>query len=89
MHKNKLFIYQLLPSLSYNQYKGQNGKFGNIGGSREYIGAPHYVSMAQLKCVSSKGSRLVFHFLLQRSLGSVEGSFFREHRNSHLSLGEG
>lgn len=44
MHKNKLFIQYLLPHLTYDMHKGQNGKIGNIGGSKEYIGAPFYVT---------------------------------------------
>ena len=34
-------------------YKGQAGKIGTIGGCREYTGAPYFASISALKVPSS------------------------------------
>jgi ATP-dependent NAD(P)H-hydrate dehydratase len=51
MNNIKRLFEKLLPELSYAKRKGQNGKMGIIGGSFEYIGAPYYSAMAQLRAV--------------------------------------
>jgi len=33
---------ELFPKLHYNQYKGNNGRIGVLGGSQEYTGAPYF-----------------------------------------------
>lgn len=38
-----------LRELALTRHKGQNGKVGVIGGSKEYTGAPFYAGMASLR----------------------------------------
>ena len=40
----------ILPKLERSMYKGQNGKVGVIGGSKDYTGAPYYSAASSLKC---------------------------------------
>lgn len=42
-------IRKLLPKLEYSMHKGEGGKIGVIGGSKEYTGAPYYAGAASLK----------------------------------------
>ena len=39
----------LLPKLEISKHKGQNGKVGVMGGSKEFTGAPYYAGMSSLK----------------------------------------
>lgn len=39
----------LLPKLDQSMHKGQNGKVGVIGGSKDYTGAPYYAGVSSLK----------------------------------------
>jgi NAD(P)H-hydrate repair Nnr-like enzyme with NAD(P)H-hydrate dehydratase domain len=45
-------IKKIIPPLSSSLHKGQAGKIGIIGGSKEYTGAPYYASISALKAVS-------------------------------------
>lgn len=47
-----------VPPLSFNSYKGQNGRIAVIGGSVDYTGAPYYAGQAALKF----GADLAFIF---------------------------
>ena len=38
-----------MPKLSADLYKGQSGRVGIIGGSREYTGAPFFSAMSSLR----------------------------------------
>ena len=40
---------KIIPPLNNNLYKGQMGKVGVIGGSKEYTGAPYYAAVSALK----------------------------------------
>lgn len=42
-------IKAIVPKLSFNSHKGDNGTVGTIGGSLEYTGAPYYSGIASLK----------------------------------------
>ena len=42
-------LIKIIPSLSYNLHKGQLGRIGVIGGSRDYCGAPYYCGESTLK----------------------------------------
>lgn len=42
---------EILPVLSPERVKGQNGKNVIIGGSPEFTGAPYYSAISQLKTV--------------------------------------
>lgn len=44
-------IKKIIPPLSPSFHKGQAGKIGIIGGSKEYTGAPYYASISSLKAV--------------------------------------
>ena len=39
----------LIPKLTNDLHKGQLGKIGIIGGSREYAGAPYFSSLSSLR----------------------------------------
>lgn len=42
----------ILPSLTFDKYKGQAGRIGIIGGSKEYTGAPYFAAISAMKVVS-------------------------------------
>jgi ATP-dependent NAD(P)H-hydrate dehydratase len=42
-------VRSIIPSLNNQLHKGQSGKIGIIGGSKEYTGAPYYVGYSSLK----------------------------------------
>jgi ATP-dependent NAD(P)H-hydrate dehydratase len=44
-----LLLKSLLPKLERTLHKGQNGKVGIVGGSKDYTGAPFYAATASLK----------------------------------------
>ena len=39
----------LLPPLTSDMHKGQGGKVGVIGGSKDYCGAPYYAAISSLR----------------------------------------
>ena len=41
--------HRLLPKLDLTAHKGQNGKVGVMGGSKEYTGAPYYAAVSALR----------------------------------------
>lgn len=43
-------ICSIIPSLSGSMHKGQAGRIGIIGGSKEYTGAPYFAAISALKC---------------------------------------
>lgn len=51
MQNIRLLFKKIVPELTNKKHKGQNGKTGIIGGSFEYIGAPYYSAMTQLRAV--------------------------------------
>lgn len=64
-----LLIRELLPKLSYSMYKGQNGKVGVIGGSKDYTGAPFYSGIAALRA----GADLAHVFTTEDASGPIKG----------------
>jgi ATP-dependent NAD(P)H-hydrate dehydratase len=42
------FLRSLVPTLTHSLHKGQMGRIGVFGGSREYTGAPYYAAKASL-----------------------------------------
>ncbi|XP_022253892.1 ATP-dependent (S)-NAD(P)H-hydrate dehydratase-like [Limulus polyphemus] len=42
-------ICSIIPPLAFSAHKGQAGRIGIIGGSREYTGAPYYAGISALK----------------------------------------
>ena len=63
------FANKLIPSLSFDKYKGQNGRIAIIGGSFEYTGAPYYAGMASLRF----GADLAFIFSSESASGPIKG----------------
>lgn len=55
---------RVVPSLTFDSYKGQMGKIGVLGGSEDYTGAPFYASIAALKF----GCDLAFVFCAKQAL---------------------
>ena len=49
---------QLAPRMDGSTHKGQSGRIGVIGGSKDYTGAPYYAGMAALRT----GAELVYLF---------------------------
>jgi ATP-dependent NAD(P)H-hydrate dehydratase len=64
-----IFAKKLIPSLSFDKYKGQNGRVAIIGGSFEYTGAPYYAGMASLRF----GADLAFVFSSEAASGPIKG----------------
>jgi ATP-dependent NAD(P)H-hydrate dehydratase len=48
----------LIPELSYSKHKGESGRIGIFGGSKDFTGAPYYAGMSALRT----GADLVFIF---------------------------
>jgi ATP-dependent NAD(P)H-hydrate dehydratase len=44
---------RIIPAMNSNLHKGQAGKVGVLGGSREYTGAPYYAAYSALKVVNT------------------------------------
>ncbi len=44
-------VRKVIPPLTGKLHKGQAGKIGVLGGSREYTGAPYYAAYSALKVV--------------------------------------
>lgn len=42
-------VKSILPELSFDKYKGQAGRIGIVGGSKEYTGAPFFAAISVLK----------------------------------------
>ena len=42
-------VQRLVPPLSFDSRKGQNGRIGVLGGSYEYTGAPYYAAQSALQ----------------------------------------
>ncbi|XP_078064260.1 ATP-dependent (S)-NAD(P)H-hydrate dehydratase-like [Mustelus asterias] len=49
MEKNLQLVRNIVPPLTENKHKGQDGKIGIIGGCTEYTGAPYFAAIASLK----------------------------------------
>ena len=47
-------VQRLVPPLSFDSRKGQNGRIGVLGGSYEYTGAPYYAAQSALQGASSE-----------------------------------
>ena len=39
----------IVPALTRDSHKGQNGRIGIIGGCKEYTGAPYFAAISALK----------------------------------------
>lgn len=44
-------VRKFVPAMSQSMHKGQAGKIGVLGGSKEYTGAPYYAAYSSLKVV--------------------------------------
>ena len=64
-----ILIQALLPKLSYYMHKGQNGKVGVIGGSKDYTGAPFYSGLAALR----SGADIAHIFCTEDAAGPIKG----------------
>jgi ATP-dependent NAD(P)H-hydrate dehydratase len=42
-------VRSMIPPLSEKMHKGQAGRVGIVGGSRDYTGAPYFASMSSMK----------------------------------------
>ena len=42
----------IVPPLTYDKHKGENGRIAIIGGCKEYAGAPFFAAMAAYRTVS-------------------------------------
>ena len=51
-------VQRLVPPLSFDSRKGQNGRIGVLGGSYEYTGAPYYAAQSALQ--AARTSRTCF-----------------------------
>jgi len=76
---------QQLLCCAVENYKGQAGKIGTIGGCREYTGAPFFASISALKvsvapALCSRWGRSTAHWPL-RYLSSVCAPVLQRHRN--------
>jgi len=40
---------QIIPSLTFSSHKGQRGRIGIVGGSKEYTGAPYFAAISSLR----------------------------------------
>lgn len=47
-------IRNIVPPLTYDKHKGQDGRIAVIGGCKEYTGAPYFAAMSAYRVVSSK-----------------------------------
>lgn len=43
------FLCAIAPPLDFKAHKGQSGRIGILGGSKDYTGAPFYAAMASLR----------------------------------------
>ncbi|PRP88242.1 hypothetical protein PROFUN_03351 [Planoprotostelium fungivorum] len=59
---------RIIPSLDYSKHKGQAGRIGLMGGSREYTGAPYYASYTSLKA----GADLSFIFCHESAATAIK-----------------
>jgi hypothetical protein len=55
-------VKSVIPPLSSKMYKGQAGKIGILGGSKEYTGAPYYAAISSLKLVKPLHLLLLYVF---------------------------
>eukprot|EP00041_Stephanoeca_diplocostata_P006567 m.88617 g.88617 ORF g.88617 m.88617 type:complete len:350 (+) comp16433_c0_seq1:579-1628(+) len=60
---------QIAPALTGKSYKGQMGKIGVVGGSKEYTGAPYFSSMSSLRA----GGELVYVFTTVDAAPVIKG----------------
>lgn len=56
----------IIPQLSHSLHKGQAGRVGVVGGSRDYTGAPYYSSMASMRLGADMS-----HTICEPSAGDV------------------
>ncbi|XP_059826561.1 ATP-dependent (S)-NAD(P)H-hydrate dehydratase isoform X1 [Hypanus sabinus] len=49
MERNLQLVRNIVPPLVAEKHKGQDGKIGVVGGSREYTGAPYFAAITSLK----------------------------------------
>lgn len=61
-------IRSLIPPLNRSMHKGQAGRIGVVGGSKDYTGAPYYAAMSALKL----GADLAYVFCSERAAGVIK-----------------
>ncbi|XP_051882027.1 ATP-dependent (S)-NAD(P)H-hydrate dehydratase isoform X2 [Pristis pectinata] len=49
MERNLQLVRNIVPPLTAEKHKGEDGKIGVVGGCREYTGAPYFAAIASLK----------------------------------------
>lgn len=76
-------VRRIIPPLTFDSHKGQMGRIGVIGGSKEYTGAPFYASKAALLF----GADLVFIFCAEEALLPIK-SYSPEFMVTSLYSGE-
>ncbi|KAK0525370.1 hypothetical protein OC835_005635 [Tilletia horrida] len=59
-------VKQIIPPLSAELHKGQAGRVGIVGGSKDYTGAPYFASMASMKLGADMS-----HTICEPSAGNV------------------
>lgn len=59
---------KLVPSLSNDKHKGQSGRIGVFGGSKDYTGAPYFASMSALRT----GADLVYVFCAEAATQPIK-----------------
>ncbi|XP_054286663.1 ATP-dependent (S)-NAD(P)H-hydrate dehydratase-like [Macrosteles quadrilineatus] len=58
----------LIPELSYSKHKGESGRIGVFGGSKDFTGAPYYAGMSALRT----GADLVFVFCVHAAAQPIK-----------------
>lgn len=58
----------LVPELSYSKHKGQCGRVGVFGGSKDFTGAPYFAGMSALRT----GADLIFVFCVQAAAQPIK-----------------
>lgn len=58
----------LVPDMSYSKHKGQCGRVGIFGGSKDFTGAPYFAGMSSLRT----GADLIFVFCVQAAAQPIK-----------------
>lgn len=58
----------LVPELSYDKHKGQSGRIGVFGGSKDFTGAPYFAGMSALRT----GADLIYIYCVQAAAQPIK-----------------
>lgn len=75
----------LIPKLTSKLHKGQMGRIGVLGGSKDYTGAPYYAAMAALRT----GADLVYIYTPSKEAANVIKTYSPDIIVTHLNEGMG